>query len=339
MKKFRKKDNTYSRTKGRQNTLSIILLLLLILIFSSACSSSGDVENESNTTNNVSLTIAVSVAPQKSIVEKITGDKANVITMIPQGYSPENFQPKPSGLEELSNADIYFTIDVPTESANILPSLNDLNSSLKLVDLFDAAADEYKVFSFDLYEEFATTNTSNSDLENVETANRAGDDHDGVDPHIWLSPKRVKVMARVVLDEVILADSENKDFYTENYNNFIVELNELDAYIKDSLKDQNNKSFIIYHPSLGYYADDYNLNMIAVEENGKAATAKSLEKVIEFSKANDIRVIFYQSEIDSSQVKVIASEVDGEVIEINPLSENIIENLYMMTDTLKNNLK
>lgn len=339
MKNFKKKDNTYLRFKGKQNILSLVLLLLLILIFTSACSSSGSKENEGNSTNDTNLTIAVSVAPQKSIVEKITGDKANVITMIPQGYSPENFQPKPSGLEELSNADIYFTIDVPTESANILPSLNDLNSTIKLVDLFDAAADEYKVFSFDLYEEFATTNTSNNDSENIEETNHEGHDHDGVDPHIWLSPKRVKVMARLVLDEVILADSENKDFYTENYNNFIVELDELDIYIKDSLKDQNNKSFIIYHPSLGYYADDYNLNMIAIEENGKAATAKSLETVIEFSKANDIRVIFYQSEIDSSQVKVIASEVDGEVIEINPLSENIIENLYMMTDILKSNLK
>ncbi|MGB3368468.1 MAG: zinc ABC transporter substrate-binding protein, partial [Acidaminobacteraceae bacterium] len=272
-------------------------------------------------------------------VEKITMGKAKVITMIPQGYSPENYQPKPSDLEDLSNADIYFTIDVPTESANILPSLRDLNSNIKIADLFDAVADEYNVLSFDLYEEFATDNTSTQSSETTEVVSQDGHDDVGVDTHIWLSPKRVKVMAKFVLDEVILADVENKDFYTDNYNNFIVELDELDMYIKDSLKDQNNKSFIIYHPSLGYYADDYNLNMIAIEENGKTATAKSLEMVIEFSKANDIRVIFYQSEIDSSQVKVIASEVDGEVIEINPLSENIIENLYMMTDTLKSNLK
>lgn len=373
MKDFKNKNNTYLRNKGRQNIVSIILFLLLILIFTSACSTSGASESSNSNTDETNLTIAVSVAPQKSIVEKIAMDKAKVITMIPQGYSPENYQPKPSSLEELSNANIYFTIDVPTETANILPSLTDLNSNIKLVDLFDAVADEYKVLSFDLYEEFDTNDNShevdehteatshnNHDHEGeehveattdhddehehgeevqVEITSHENHNHDGLDTHIWLSPKRVKIMAKVVLDEIILADSENKDFYTENYDNFITELDELDTYIRNSLKDQNNKSFIIYHPSLGYYADDYNLNMIAIEENGKAATAKSLEKVIEFSKANNIRVIFYQSEIDNSQVKVIASEVDGDVIEINPLSENLIENLYMMTDTLKNNLK
>lgn len=335
MKDFKRKNSTYQKNKGRQNIVSIILLLLLVLIFATACSPSGASVSDDIKKNNTNINIAVSVEPQKSIVEKITMDKANIITMIPQGYSPENYQPKPSNLEELSNADIYFTIDVPTETANILPSLNDLNSNIKLVDLFDAVADEYHVLSFDLYEEFDTSTIASEVTEDSHDDH----DHDGLDTHIWLSPKRVKVMAKLILDEVILADEENKDFYTENYNAFIVELDELDMYIKESLKDQSNKSFIIYHPSLGYYADDYNLNMIAIEENGKAATAKSLEKVIEFSKANDIRVIFYQSEIDSSQVKVIASEIDGEVIEINPLSENIIENLYMMTDTLKANLK
>lgn len=338
MKNFRKKENTYSRSKEKQNLLSIILLLLLVLLFSSGCSLNTSTVDDKESLTEPNLIIAVSVAPQKSIVEKITGDKASVMTIIPQGYSPENYQPKPSSLEQLSNANIYFTIDVPTETANILPSLKDLNSSIKLVDLFDAVADQYKVLSFDLYEGFDADSKTATSEETIETDDH-DHDHDGLDTHIWLSPKRVKVMAKLVLDEVVLADATNKDFYTENYNTFIAELDQLDSYIKDSLKEETNKSFIIYHPSLGYFADDYNLNMIAIEENGKGATAKSLEKVIEFSKSNDIRVIFYQSEIDSSQVKVIASEVDGQVIELNPLAEDIIENLYLMTDTLNNNLK
>ncbi len=339
MKDFRKKNNTYSRPKEKQNIFAIILLLLLIILFSAGCSSAN---NDTSTEETSELTIAVSVAPQKSIVESIAGDKAKIITMIPQGYSPENYQPKPSSLEDLSKANVYFTVDVPTESANILPALKDLNTNIKIVDLFDAVAEEHRVLSFDLYNELviADDRDHDEDEDHDEDGHEAEDnhDHDGLDPHIWLSPKRVKLMAKHVLDELIISDKENADFYTANYNDFILSLDELDKYIETSLSEYENKSFIIYHPSLGYYADDYNLNMIAIEENGKAATAKSLEKVIEYSKAKDIGVIFYQSEIDSSQVKVIASEINGQVIEINPLSENLIENLYEMTDVLKNNL-
>lgn len=339
MKNLRKKYITYSRINQKHSMLSIILMLILIIIFSSACSSKVAVENENSNTNDAKITIAVSVAPQKSIVEKITKDKANIITMIPQGFSPENYQPKPSSLEKLSTANLYFTIDIPTEAANILPSLNDINSNIKIVDLFDAASEEYKVLSFDLYDEIDTKSSKEVETE-VDSENIDSDhQHDGADPHIWLSPKRISLMSKVILDEMILIDPENEEFYTNNYNNFLIELDKLDKHIVNSLKEFEGKSFIIYHPSLGYYSDDYNLKMIAIEENGKAATAKSLEKVIEFAKTNDIKVIFYQSEIDSSQVKVIASEIAGQVLEINPLKEDIIENLYELTEILKNNLK
>ncbi len=256
--------------------------------------------------------VAVSIVPQHTFVKAVAGDLLDVITMIPPGRSPENYSPSPRQMELLSQASIYFAIGVPSENANIIPKLSTINQSIKLVSLHNAVAKHYPEREFS-------------------PGNR--------DPHIWLSPKRVQVMIDTIADHLSELDPINKSAYTQNAAKFKQQLVDLDQKITRSLKHTKNKSIIVYHPSMGYFADDYGLNMIALEKEGKQATPHDFEKIIDYAKRQKVRVIFYQAEIDSKQSKVLAQEIGGKAVQIAPLAENYIDNLTKTTNIFSENLQ
>jgi zinc transport system substrate-binding protein len=74
--------------------------------------------------------------------------------------------------------------------------------------------------------------------------------------------------------------------------------------------------------------------MYALEEDGKEATAQHLQEMIDLAKAENIKVIFYQDEIDSSQSEAFAEEIGGKTVQLAPLAANYIENLKSMADTM-----
>lgn len=242
------------------------------------------------------ITIAVSIVPQERFVKKVAGDLVDVVVMIPPGNSPTNYQPSPKEMMDFDSSDLYFSIGVSAEQS---------------------------------YDSSDVTEISLSDIVNDIYEDRYFSDHDesGRDPHIWLSPKRVILMVETIRDELINLDNDNKEIYTSNAGEYIKELNELDLFLKDKFKELNNNSFIIYHPSYGYFSDDYGLEMITIEVDGKESTAKMLENVIDYANENDIKFILYQEEFDSEQAKLVANNIDGTVIKVAPLSEDYIENL------------
>lgn len=280
------------------------LLALGTLVAISACG-----KNTSNKDNKP--IVAVSIVPQATFVEAVCGDLVDIVTMVPPGSSPASHEPTASQMQKLSDATVYFSIGVPTEKANILPNIGDV----KLVALDEA-------------------------VEEVYEARKSSCSCGGSkDPHIWLSPKRVKVMVEKIKEEMIKIDSDNEDKYKENAERFIKQLDELDSKIKTTLENVKNRSFIVYHPAFGYLADDYGLKMYSLEKHGKEATAKHLEEMIDFAKENNIKVIFYQKEIDSKQSQAFAEEIGGKSQALSPLSPNYIENLLKMAETLSETLQ
>lgn len=283
----------------------LFIILLLVIYISIGCTQSTDGADDKKI-------VAVSIIPQESFVKEVAGELVEVITLIPPGSSPETYSPTPKELQKFSQASIYFTIGVPAEEANILPAAKDLSPDTKIVDLASIVSQEYPD------REFAPGER---------------------DPHIWLSPKRVKVMIDVIQKELSALDPENSDTYRKNAEDYKARLDELDANIKEMLKDLQNKSFIVYHPAFGYFADDYGLEMISLEEEGKEATPQRFQELVEIAKSKGIKVIFHQAEVDSRQAKAFAEEIGGRTEKIEPLSPNYIENLEKMAKTIADALK
>ncbi|MCI1930308.1 MAG: zinc ABC transporter substrate-binding protein [Clostridia bacterium] len=247
--------------------------------------------------------IAVTIVPEETFVKAVCGDLDDVITMVPPGNSPENYEPTPEQMEKFSKASLYFSIGVPTEEANILPNVGDV----KVVSLQGKVADVYPERKFESGER---------------------------DPHIWLSPKRAEVMVATIAQELGKIDEANKDTYEKNAEAYINKLEDLDKEIKSSLEGVKSKKFIVYHPAFGYLADDYGLKMYALEDEGKEATPQHLQEMVDLAKKENIKVIFYQEEIDSSQSQSFAEEIGGKTIQLEPLAADYIDNLKRMAQTM-----
>lgn len=286
------------------------LALFLLLAGCSSNASNSEVKDEK-------VVVAVSIVPQETFIKNIAGDLVDIVTLIPPGYSPANYQPTPKEIAKFSDAEIYFSMGVPTEKANTLNKIDDLNKNMKVIDLASVVGEIYPHRYMDEH---------NHDDEDEE-----GQQHDGRDPHIWLSPKRAILIVETMKNELVIIDPENKNVYEKNALEYIDKLKTLDESIKSSLSKTNYKKFIIHHPSYGYFADDYGLEMIAIEEDGKDATAKGIKGVIDLAKEENIKFILYQEEFDNNQAEAIARDIGGITIKVAPLSANYIENLEMIT--------
>ena len=255
--------------------------------------------------------VAVSIVPEETFVKKVGGDNVEVITMIPPGYSPANYAPTPKELMQFSDAEIYFTIGVPTEKANILPGVESFNEDMKVVSLQDEVEKVYPARYFS---------------------------PESRDPHIWMSPKRVIVMIDTIEEELSAMDPQNEEYYKSNAEKYKNELYRLDEQLKEITGNITNRTFFIFHPSLGYFADDYNLNMYALEKDGKDATPKTLQEMVDIAKEENIKVIFYQAEIDSKQTTAFAEEIGGKSLKLDPLSADYISNLENIAETFSQEL-
>ena len=282
--------------------LTVIIIIQVLLMVS--CASPADKEDDK-------LTVAVSIVPQETFVKEVAGDTVDIITAIPPGKSPENYALSPMEIEKLSRSSVYFTIGVPAETG-IIDKLNDINGSIKIVDLADKVKEQYP------------------EIE-VAPGHR--------DPHIWLSPKRASVMVDIISQELSDADKENSGRYRENAQLYIEKLIELDKEISGLFSNLKNRTFIIYHPSLGYFADDYGLNMVSIEEGGKEAAPSNLQKVIDIAREQNIKTVFYQSEIDSKQSSVLADEIGGKPVQVAPLAPNYIDNIKKIAAEIINSFE
>ncbi len=249
------------------------------------------------------LTVAVTILPQKAWVQAVAQDLADVVVIVPAGSSPGNYEPTPMEMEAFSKASVYFTIGVPTEKANILPSAE----GMLVVDLPALVSEAYEDRTF-----------------------ASG----GRDPHIWLSPKRASVMVNAIADALAQVDAANADTYRANADDYLAQLAEVDQYIATTLEGMENKEFIAYHPAYGYLADDYGLIMYSLEESGKEATPEKMAELIDLAKEKGITTVFSQAEIDSKQPDAFAEDIGGQKVMLAPLAENYIENLKSMADAI-----
>ena len=253
------------------------------------------------------LIVAVGITPLKNFAEEIGGKNIEVSVMIPPGYSPSNYAPSPAEMRKLSEADIYLSLGMPAERTNILPKLNSFNNKIDLLRLDKLVNEKYSPRKF-----------SNG----------------GLDPHLWLSPNRVKYIVEIIAEKFAELDSEHKSYYMTRSKEYLNKLNDMDNYISEKLENLKTKYIIIYHPVLGYLTEEYGLEMKAIEKNGKKATPKRLTEIINLAKKENIKTIFRQSTIDSKQTKVIADEINGKTVQINPLSENYIKNMKRIADLI-----
>lgn len=276
--------------------ISIIAVLIICVVIGLFFMSRND---DKTADDDGKIVVGVTILPQADFVRNIMGDRADIIVMTPPGANPHTYEPSPDQLRSISNAKIYFKVGSGIDFERTwFEKLEDINPDMIIVD----------------------------GSKNIEIMDN--------DPHIWLSPRNAITMIDNFYNEIIKIDPEYKNFYEKNKDRYIKELENLDNDLRNKFSRYDNKAFLTYHPSFSYFAQEYGLNQIAIEFEGKEPTPQHISRCIDVAKKLNLSYVFIEPQMPLRYAKSIADEIDGTIVYIDPLPEKYIENMIKISDLL-----
>ena len=276
-------------------------LATLIIFTSLLCGCNGATESDNK------KTIYVTIAPLRSIVEDITEGDYNVEILVPKGGSPENFEPTAKNLMELNNAEQVFSVGLINFEQTLTTSLKE---DSRLVNLSEGI-------------ELLAGSCSHCNHAHAH----------GIDPHIWTSPQALKRMVENIglAMQRVAPDSVK---YRDNADKLIHKLDILDSLCSSKLSSNNVRAIMIYHPAFTYYANDYSIEQISVEQDGKEPSPRQLTALVEKARKYNISKILIQPQYSKDKLRALATECEAEIVEIDPLSEDIIAEIERVTNII-----
>ncbi len=248
---------------------------------------------------NKTLNVVTSVAPITNIVKNVGGDKINLIGLVPEGVNSHTYEPVPSDIVKLGEADLVIInglyLEDPME--RIVNTSLDTNPNIQLLKLGDNTVTPTEwVFDFSFPRDQGHPN-----------------------PHLWLNPTYAMKFANLTKDKLIEMDPNNTAYYTENTDKYVALLKQLDEGIKKATQSipPENRKLITYHDSWAYFAPRYNMTVIGAVQPSDFSEPSPLDiaKLIDQIRAENVSAIF-ASEVFSNRITdQIADEAGIEIVQ------------------------
>lgn len=240
--------------------------------------------------SNAKPTVTVTIPPYQYFVEKIAGDKVDVNVMVSNGNNPETYEPNAQQMMELSNSALYLKVGSIGFEQTWMKKLQDNAPDMKMID------------------------TS----VGITPAKTPGGN---IDPHVWMSCKNARIISSNMLKALCELEPKHKTFFQKNYQQLLSSIDRQDSIIRKSFKDNPEmvRKFVIYHPILTYFARDYQLEQLAIEEEGREPSAAQLKSLIERARKQKIRYCLIQAEFANRNTTTFIKESQTKAMDINPL--------------------
>ncbi|HPM77393.1 MAG TPA: zinc ABC transporter substrate-binding protein [bacterium] len=257
------------------------------------------------------VNVFVSILPQAYFVERIGGQEVNVQVLVGPGQSHETYEPTPKQMAQLAQADVYFPIGMPFEfhlMEKIKRSFKDLNVVESQRGISLRGSEEHH--------------------------------HDGhrpefnIDPHIWLDPQKARIMSFNMTDELARLRPNLAEMFRANLARLAADLDQLHRDLTAQLKPYQGRSFMVFHPAYGYFAEAYGLRQIAVEAEGKSPNAKQLAGWIDLARREKVKAIFVQPQFSQDTARTIAASIGGVIVPLDPLAKDYLNNLRKMATAI-----
>src|SRR5574344_135943 len=248
--------------------------------------------------------VTVTIEPLRYFTEQIAGDKFLVRTMVPNGSSPETYEPTAKQMMELSKSDLYIKVGNIGFERTWMKKLTENAPHLIIIDSSDGIVP-------------ASTSTGT------------------IDPHTWTSPANVKIIAQNIYRSLCSMDEKDSLYFKGRLAELNKHIEGIDYIIRNNLKKQKCKSFLIYHPTLPYFARDYGIKQIPIEEEGKEPSASELKSIIAMARTEHVKTLMIQKEFSTRSTDIIKQSIGVTSVEINPLSYDWCKEMARISMSLK----
>ena len=274
---------------------TISYLLLLVSAFLTACVGKPVKEGR---------IVTVTIEPLRYFTEQIAGDRFKVVTMVPKGGNPETYEPSARQMMNLSESDMYIKVGNIGFERTWMKKLEANAPHAIVVDSSDGI-----------------------------TPQRTP--HGDIDPHTWMSAANARIIASNIYRALAEIDSKDSIYFRDNLQKLLNRIDSVDTSIRTVLTKETSKAFLVYHPVLTYFAHDYKLRQIAMEEEGREPSAAQLHTVITEARQAGVKTFFVQKEFANRNVDVVARETKTAKTEINPLGYDWEKEMLKVANSLK----
>jgi zinc transport system substrate-binding protein len=297
--------------------LTVLLIVLSMFTLITACAGKRNIE----TTDKSKVQIVVTFNALREFAEAVGRDKVQVVTIVPDGTEPHDFEPKARDLEKLQTSKIFVYNGLGMEPwVQKVLEVTD-NKNLNIVD-------------------------SSKGFDLIKNSGEEIEEHGEYDPHVWLSLKGAQSQAKNIRDALITVDIQNKDYYEKNYVDFSSKLESLYSEYRDKFSTVANKNFVTGHAAFAYLCRDFGLKQNSVEDvfaEGEPTPMK-LKELVDYSKENKIKTIFMEDMASPKVSETLAKEVGAKTERIHTLeskedNKNYLESMRGNLEKIYNSLK
>lgn len=263
------------------------------------------------------FSVIVSIAPQKYLLERIAGKHIAVTVLVKPGADPHSYEPSPSQMRQCASASAWFTMGIPFEDV-WRDRITALSPKLAVISSIKGIGRLH----------FG---------EQVHEGHEAGGHgHAGEDPHVWLSPMLVREILPNMARELGKLMPEQAGEFRTNARQLADELEKLDRELLERFEQipAEKRIFLTFHPSWQYYAHNYQLREFSIEVDGKEPGPQTMKQIIDLAKKHGIRAVFIEPQFSKTAAKAIAASIGAEVIEADPLEEDLLHLYQSMADKL-----
>lgn len=289
--------------------LKFIFIAVSLALVLSACSTKNTIRSGGE-----KVSVYTSFYIMYDFTQKIAGDMAEIINMLPAGTEPHDWEPTPKDIAGLYNADLFIYNGCGMESwaEKVVETLNSPN--LVVVE----ASGNIK-----------ERKPAEHDHDHSDDSESHSHGEEGHDPHVWLDPQNAKIQMEAIKDGLIQVDPINSKYYEENFIFYAKKLDDLDRLYKEAVLEFSRKDIVVSHEAFGYLCDAYGLVQVAIEgiSSESEPTPAKMAQIIKFVRENDVKVIFFEELASPKVAEAIARETGAETDLLNPLEGLSEENL------------
>ena len=285
----------------------------LLLAATTGCGSTSDGGGDGRPT------IVATTSILGDVVGEVVGDQAEVVTLMPAGTDPHEFQPSARQADQLRTAEVVVANGGGLEAG--------------LVDVLEAAAaDGTPVFeALDAVDPLPAEEAAH-DEQDGEGDDHDGHDHGDLDPHFFTDPARmgqaVAGLEAFLADEVDGLDAaalrSSADAYRAELDQVVAEGTEALADVPDE-----RRVLVTDHDVFAYHADPFDLEVVGTViptgSTADGADARALAELADVIEAEGVPAIFTGSSTDPTLAETLADEVGDDVAVVELYSESLGE--------------